>query len=315
MIHLRYPLIWTVLSLLFVLAFAAQALASTGYTVQKGDSLFIIGKKFGVSPQAIQQANNLSNTAIYPGQELTIPGSGGNSSVYTVKQGDSLFKIAQKFGTTADAIRSSNRLSGNAIVPGQRLTIPSNTAIANARTHVVKRGESLFTIGRLYRVTAQEIMRTNGLTSATILAGQTLRIPAAAAASASRSSTGAEQRSFQTSQNDINMLARAVYGEARGEPYKGQVAVAAVILNRVKSPDFPSTIAGVIYQPDAFCSVSDGQFYLEPNEVAFSAARAALSGWDPSGNALFFWNAKTATSRWIWSRPIIVQIGNHVFAK
>lgn len=259
--------------------------------------------------------NNLSNTAIYPGQELTIPGSSGNSSVYTVKQGDSLFKIAQKFGTTTDAIRRNNRLSGNAIVPGQRLTIPSGIAIANTRTHVVKTGESLFAIGRLYRVTAQEIMQANGLKSATIQAGQTLRIPAAAAASASRSSTGAEQRSFQTSQNDIAMLARAVYGEARGEPYKGQVAVAAVILNRVKSPDFPNTIAGVIFEPGAFCSVRDGQYFLEPDEVAFRAAQEAVSGWDPSGNALFFWNPKTSTSRRIWSRPLTIQIGNHVFAK
>lgn len=298
-----------------MLTFAAQALANTSYTVQKGDSLFLIGQRFGVSPQAIQQANNLSNTLIYPGQKLTIPSSSGANSVYTVKQGDSLFKIAQQYGTTVDAIKRANGLTSNTIVPGQRLTVPSGATAASTRIHVVKAGESLFTIGRLYGVTAQEIMQANALSSTTLQVGQTLRIPATTTAAASRSSTGEEQRSFQTSQNDITMLARTVYGEARGEPYKGQVAVAAVVLNRVKSPDFPNTVAGVIFQPGAFDAVKDGQYYLQPDEVAFRAARDAANGWDPSGGALFYWNPKTATSKWIWSRPITIQIGNHVFAK
>lgn len=117
-----------------------------------------------------------------------------------------------------------------------------------------------------------------------------------------------------TSNNDLYLLAKCVYAEARGESYVGQVAVAAVILNRVKSPDFPNTIAGVIYQPWAFTAVNDGQINLEPNQTAYNAARDAMNGWDPTYGCLFYYNAKTATSKWIYNKKTVVTIGNHVFA-
>ncbi|MBO8154934.1 MAG: spore cortex-lytic enzyme [Bacillaceae bacterium] len=117
------------------------------------------------------------------------------------------------------------------------------------------------------------------------------------------------------SQNDIQMMARAVYGEARGEPYVGQVAVAAVILNRVESPSFPNTVSGVIFEPRAFTAVSDGQIWLTPDETATQAVIDAINGWDPSGNALYYFNPNTATSEWIWSRPQIKRIGKHIFTK
>src|SRR5690625_606505 len=117
------------------------------------------------------------------------------------------------------------------------------------------------------------------------------------------------------SQNDIDLMANAVNGEARGEPYEGQVAVAAVILNRVKSPTFPNTTAGVIFEPRAFTAVADGQIWLTPNETAKRAVLDAINGWDPSGNAIYYFNPETATSSWIWSRPQIKKIGKHIFAK
>ena len=117
------------------------------------------------------------------------------------------------------------------------------------------------------------------------------------------------------SQNDIRLMTNAVYGEARGEPYIGQVAVAAVILNRINSPSFPKTIAGVIFEPGAFTAVSDGQIWLTPNETARKAVLDALNGWDPSGGALYYFNPNTATSAWIWSRPQIKRIGKHIFCK
>ncbi|KAF0197747.1 MAG: N-acetylmuramoyl-L-alanine amidase [Bacillota bacterium] len=117
------------------------------------------------------------------------------------------------------------------------------------------------------------------------------------------------------SPNDRHLLARAVYSEARGEPFEGQVAVAAVILNRVRSPIFPTTISGVIFQPLAFTAVADGQFYLTPNEEAYRAAQLAVNGWDPSGGALYYFNPQTATSAWIWSRPYIKSIGRHRFCR
>ncbi len=114
---------------------------------------------------------------------------------------------------------------------------------------------------------------------------------------------------------DIRLIAMAINGEARGEPYTGQVAVGAVILNRVRHPSFPNTIAGVIYQPLAFTAVADGQIYLDPNESAYKAARDALNGWDPTGGAIYYWNPVTATSEWIWTRTPSVKIGKHWFAK
>ena len=112
---------------------------------------------------------------------------------------------------------------------------------------------------------------------------------------------------------DIQILANAVYGESRGEPYEGQVAVAAVILNRLDSPEFPDTISGIIFQPGAFTAVADGQIWLTPNERAKEAVLDAINGWDPSENALYYFNPATATSKWIWSRPQIKQIGEHIF--
>ncbi len=116
--------------------------------------------------------------------------------------------------------------------------------------------------------------------------------------------------------NDLYLLARAISAEARGEPYIGQVAVGAVILNRVKHPSFPSTVAGVIYQSGAFSSVSDGQFAaVTITDSARKAARDALNGWDPTGGAIYFYNPAKSTSKWIFSRPVVLTIGDHVFAK
>lgn len=114
-------------------------------------------------------------------------------------------------------------------------------------------------------------------------------------------------------EKDLQLMANAVYGEARGEPYEGQVAVAAVILNRVEHPDFPNTVSGVIFQPRAFTAVADGQIWLTPNERAKQAVLDALNGWDPTENAIYYFNPDTATSAWIWSRPQIKTIGQHIF--
>jgi N-acetylmuramoyl-L-alanine amidase len=117
------------------------------------------------------------------------------------------------------------------------------------------------------------------------------------------------------SQNDIQLMANAVYGEARGEPYTGQVAVAAVILNRVQSATFPNTVSGVIFEPRAFTAVADGQIWLTPNETAKEAVMDAMNGWDPTGSALYYFNPDTATSGWIWTRPQIKKIGKHIFCE
>lgn len=117
--------------------------------------------------------------------------------------------------------------------------------------------------------------------------------------------------------NEVQLLARAINGEARGEPYEGQVAVGAVILNRTRDSRFPKTIPGVIYQPGAFTAVSDGQINvsLDANSTVVKAAQDALNGWDPSNGCVYYWNPATATSKWIWSRQVVAKIGKHYFGK
>ena len=121
--------------------------------------------------------------------------------------------------------------------------------------------------------------------------------------------------SSSNNSSNVNLLARVVYGEARGEPYTGQVAVAAVVLNRVKSSKFPNSISGVVYQSGAFDAVADGQINMTPDTTAKKAAQDALNGWDPSYGAIYYFNPSTATNKWIWSRPMTVTIGKHRFCK
>ncbi len=128
--------------------------------------------------------------------------------------------------------------------------------------------------------------------------------------------SGSNNSNSATSNNtDLNLLSRVVYGEARGEPYKGMVAVAASVLNRVADSRFPNTIAGVVYQAGAYTCVSDGQINLEPDETARKAAQDAINGWDPTSGCIYYFNPDTATSSWIWSRPQVLTIGKHIFCK
>ena len=116
------------------------------------------------------------------------------------------------------------------------------------------------------------------------------------------------------SSSDLYLLARTIHAEGRGEPYTGQVAIGAVIMNRIRHPSFPNTVSGVVYQKHAFTAVSDGQINLTPNETAMKAARDAMNGWDPTGGAIYYYNPAIATSSWIFSRQTIATIGKHVFA-
>lgn len=150
--------------------------------------------------------------------------------------------------------------------------------------------------------------RKNGLTVDGIAGPQTLK--AMGIYTSSTSSTSSSSNS-----SDVNLLAKLIYGEARGEPYTGQVAVGAVVMNRVRSSSFPNTIAGVIYQSGAFDVVRDGQINLTPDSNAKKAAQDAINGWDPSYGAIYYFNPSTATNKWIWSRPMTVTIGKHRFCK
>ena len=171
--------------------------------------------------------------------------------------------------------------------------------------YLTGRADGIF--GAKTKAAVIKFQRKNGLTADGIIGTRTAQALGISLSSNTSSS------SQTTSSTNLNLLARVVYGEARGEPYTGQVAVAAVVLNRVKSSSFPNTVAGVVYQSGAFDCVSDGQINLTPNQSAYNAARDALNGWDPTYGCLFYYNPRTATSKWMLSRTVKLNIGNHAF--
>lgn len=217
---------------------------------------------------------------------------------YRIQPGDSLWKISRAYAVSIDSLKIANNLSSDLIIAGATMDIPVE--------HTVVRGDSLFLLAQRYGTSIEAITRANNIKGTIIYVGDKLVIPSASVS---------DIKSVPVSSQELDLLARAVYSEARGEPFLGQVAVAAVILNRVAHPDFPSTIAGVIYQPWAITAVNDGQFWLTPNQTAYQAAQQAIDGVDPTYGAVYYYNPVTATNQWIRSRPIVARIGNHVFAK
>lgn len=162
--------------------------------------------------------------------------------------------------------------------------------------------------GKQTRAAVIMFQKKNGLTADGVVGAATLRALGMNSSTVQSSSVGG------FSSSDVYLLARTIYAEGRGEPYSGQVAIGAVILNRVQSDAFPNTIAGVVYQKHAFTAVTDGQINLTPDEKAMRAAKDAINGWDPTGGAIYYYNPAIATSSWIFSRETVAVIGKHVFA-
>lgn len=157
--------------------------------------------------------------------------------------------------------------------------------------------------------------KKNGLTADGVVGKETYKaLGMNDAYNALQNSVPSQSGSNGFSESDVYLLAKTIYAEGRGEPYVGQVAIGAVVMNRIKSPSFPNTVSGVVYQKHAFTAVSDGQINLTPNDTAMKAARDAMNGWDPSGGALYYYNPAVATSAWIFDRQTITVIGRHVFA-
>jgi N-acetylmuramoyl-L-alanine amidase len=178
-------------------------------------------------------------------------------------------------------------------------------------SYTVKEGDNLSLIAHKHQVTVRDLMRANNLSDSLIRPGDVLQIPEALSYE-KRLSRG------DVSRDELVLLARLIYAEARGESFEGQVAVGAVILNRLRSPHFPKTISEVILQKNnrvyQFSPVEDGSINLEPDEKAFRAAEQALAGKDPTGGALFFYNPDISKDTWIQTLPVVTKIGNHVFA-
>jgi LysM repeat protein len=291
----------TVFCACVLLIFSATAAFAATYTVQPGDSLFKIALRFGLSTQELQSANGLGNrTMIVPGQQLVIPGAAN----YTVRAGDSLFKIAQRYGISYRELMEANGLTSSEIRPGQVLAIPGA-----GQTYVVRAGDSLYKIAARYGVSYRDLMRANGLTRAEIYPGQVLTVPVGA--------PGAAPSRWAVSARDLDLLARIITAEADCQPFIVKVAVGAVVLNRLKSPLFPNTIAGVIYDRSygryQFEPVLNGWINRPASPESVLAARAALDGQDPSWGALFFFEP-WVTNRFLHSLPVARDLGAFRFA-
>lgn len=190
----------------------------------------------------------------------------------------------------------------------------SGAVVTQIQTKLKSWGYYTGTVDGIYGSGTERAVRAfqqkNGLTVDGKAGDQTLAAMGLSAGGGNSSNSGG---SGGASSSQVDLLARLISAEARGEPYSGQVAVGAVVLNRVKHPSFPNTLPGVIYQSGAFTCITDGQFNQPVAESAYRAARDALNGVDPSGGAIYYFNPSTATSSWIWSRPLITVIGKHRF--
>ncbi len=236
------------------------------------------------------------------------------SSSHLVRPGDTLWLIAPNYNTTASAIAQANRLSNpNYIEVGDRLAIPGRSTL-----HTVQRGDTLFLLSRHYNVTVNAIAAENQISNTNYIeVGDRLIIPAVST-NAGGSQTALPSRSgWSFSIADLDLFARLVHSEAAGEPFVGQVAVAASVLNRVKSSRYPNTLRGVIYQVESgfyqYSPVLDGRINLAANESARRAVRDAIDGSDPSLGATGFYNPRKTSNQWVRQQPVTTVIGNHVF--
>ncbi|MGD0152497.1 MAG: LysM peptidoglycan-binding domain-containing protein [Thermacetogeniaceae bacterium] len=311
-------------ALFFCLALSGTSFAAT-YTVQPGDTYYLIAQQYNLTAEQLMAANGYTSSNLWPGQVLTIPGD----KRYTVVAGDYLYQIAQNYGTTVDSLIALNHLSADsqgkvAIYPGQLLLLAgsSSSGIAEAsgigsasQQYTVRPGDTLDQIAQQYGTTIDAIVYANSLTDTTIYPGQQLVLPG------SGSNAQASSR-FGLTANDTYVLAQLINAEAGGEPFDGQVAVGAVVLNRLLNPNFPKTIKDIVFQHDndtntyQFEPVLNGTIYEPPCSSALRAAYAALTGWDPTAGALYFYNPQKAKSSFFdtWL-TYLAQIGNHLFYK
>lgn len=228
---------------------------------------------------------------------------------YTVRRGDTLYSIARANGISLNSLRQRNGWL-SALRVGQRITIPTGPgASIEGWLYTVRRGDTVYSIAQRVGVNENRLKEINGIGS-TVRIGQVLTIPTGETEAAAPLARGGGSAVGVSSY----LLAQLIHAEAEAEPYVGKVAVGAVIMNRVVSPLFPNTLAGVMYQPHAFETVSNGRVYNNPNAESLRAARDSISGWDPTGGALYFFNPSKTSNRWIWARTIVLRIGKHVFA-
>ena len=275
------------------------------YEVDHGDALINIAREFNVSVEEIRQVNGLSeDQRIRVGDELLIP-----KKYQTEELTEDIYSFYEPEDNQGDfSLRNDETYT----VEIPRVDDSPNIDVSNMRTleYRITAGDNLYDLAREFNTDIGVIRALNDLDRSDVIRlGDSIELPI-------DNISDRELLSHTVTDDEIELLARIIYGEARGEPYVGQVAVGAVVLNRVLGNYFPDDINSVIYQSNQFCPVSNGQIHLEPNRTAYRAAEEALEGKDPTRGAEYFYNPDTANHiSWFEQRQKVVRIGNHVFTR
>lgn len=278
------------------------------YTVQEGDVLVDLAHRFGVTVDRIREVNNLTKDEFIKfGDELVIPQESSISANEVSSNRNLFFSFYQSEDKLAEYKLNSNEQYE--IIIEKKPTSQVNVNQLKTLNYYVERGDSLYKLANEFNTSVTVIKKLNQLNSNVIRLGDKIKLPI--------NNLSRKEVLYHTiNDREFELLARLIHGESRGEPYIGQVAVGAVILNRVISPYFPDNLRDVVYQPGQFTPVANGQINLQPNATSYRAARAALKGKDPTRGACYFYNPDTARHMWWFkTRDVVVEIGNHVFAK
>jgi len=303
-----FVLVLLVFNLIFINNASAAPNLSLIYVIQQGDTLSEIAADFDLSITELLKLNDIDDHAsIKMGDELLIPVDKNEDADFNKEKEQLLFSDHKsKKDELAFSINTHYAVRIN---PSRKLPdiddIPKDKII----DYYVGPGDTLYDLARDFSTSIGVILALNNKDNSYLRSGEKIRLPV-------HNLTSHQILNKRVSRQELNLLARAIYGESRGEPYVGQVAVAAVIINRVLSRTFPNTFAEVIYQQGQFSAVYDGQINLSPNQTAYNAARDALNGSDPTNGALYFYNPRTATNTaFFHGRRVIVKIGEHVFVE
>lgn len=242
---------------------------------------------------------------------LTVLSAKAYAADYTIVQKDTLYQIGLLFKAPVSTLMSDNKLTSATIYPGQVLKVP-------AQVYTVKSGDTLYLIAKKYNIPISDLRKANNKWNDIIIPGQKLLLPGIKPAETSSSASSGSKTVIAYKDSEVDLLARLIAAEATGEPYEAMVGVGAVVVNRVKSPDWPSSISDVInhvtggyYQ---FSPVQNGSIKSSPTDASLRAAWAALYGSDPSNGALFYFD-NSSTNQWIRSKPVTARIGTMIFAK